>query len=174
MIRGQQVHLRPIEERDLPILRRWQDDARIMTGWAMPQPIVPHNAFSDDLTNRFAHFETAGYFIIETVEGPIGRIDFHGFDERHRAPEIGIYIGERDAQGKGNARDAISTLARYLFEQRRAARVELTVIESNMRARRLYEAIGFVTEGVLRDWIYFDGAFHNEVLMALYSTEMIS
>ncbi len=174
MIRGRQVHLRPIEERDLPFLRRWQDDARIMTGWAMPQPIVAHNAFADDLVNRFARFESAGYFIIETVDGPIGRIDFHGFDERHRSAEVGIYIGEREAQGKGNAKDALSTLARFLFEQRRAARVELTVIESNERARKLYESIGFVTEGVHRDHIFFNGAFHNEVLMALYSAEMIA
>lgn len=173
MIRGTKIVLRPIEERDIPQLRAWQDDPAVMTGWAMPHPLVAHDAFVADLAGRFGTFREAGYFIIEHGGDAVGRIDFHGFDERHRCAELALYIGERSAGGKGYAWDAVHTLTSYLFSERRAARVELTVIESNIRARRLYESLGFQSEGILRDYIHFGGRWHNEILMAIYDSGML-
>lgn len=173
MILGARIELRPIEERDIPHLRAWQSDPAVMTGWAMPHPLVAHDAFVDDMAGRFRSFADAGYFVIEHGGGAIGRIDFHGFDERHRCAELALYIGERTATGKGFARDAVHTLTSYLFSERRAARVELTVIESNTRARRLYESLGFRTEGVLRDYVHFGGRWHSEVQMAMYDGAML-
>jgi RimJ/RimL family protein N-acetyltransferase len=46
-------------------------------------------------------------------------------------------------------------------------RVELSVRADNMRAVRLYEKVGFVREGVLRDAVFVDGEFHDTVAMAL-------
>lgn len=168
MIQGERVILRPIEPRDVPLLRAWQNDPAVMTGWALPHPLLAHDQFDEDFAGRFRQFDTAGHFIVEVDSVAVGRIDFHGFDERHRGAEISLYIGETSAWGRGYARDAVATLATYLFRERRAARVSLTVIESNDRARKLYEAVGFQVEGVLRDHIHFNGAYHNEIVMALY------
>ena len=139
-----------------------------MRGWGIPSPLIAEGAFEADLAGRFAAFETAGYQIIEADGQAIGRIDFEQLDSRHGSVEIALYIGESGSLGKGYAADALRTLARYLFDQRGVRRIELTVIASNERARNLYEATGFVVEGVLRDNIMFDGAFHDEILMALH------
>jgi diamine N-acetyltransferase len=173
MIRGAVVGLRPIEPRDVPLLRTWQNDPEIMSGWAITHPLLSHASFEDDLAGRFRTFDRAGQFIIDVEGSAIGRIDFDGFDERHRDAEISLYVGEISAQRKGYARDAVATLVRYLFQERRAARVELTVMENNQRARRVYESVGFQTEGVLRDYVYVNGTWRNEVLMAIYGAEMI-
>lgn len=45
-------------------------------------------------------------------------------------------------------------------------RVELSVRADNWRAVRLYEKVGFVREGVLRDAVFVDGEFHDTVAMA--------
>jgi RimJ/RimL family protein N-acetyltransferase len=45
-------------------------------------------------------------------------------------------------------------------------RVELTVRVDNERAKRLYEACGFVVEGVCRRHMLVDGEFHDSYLMA--------
>jgi RimJ/RimL family protein N-acetyltransferase len=46
-------------------------------------------------------------------------------------------------------------------------RIELEVFASNTRAIRLYEAIGFVHEGVKRHARKLDGAYDDNVMMAL-------
>ena len=45
-------------------------------------------------------------------------------------------------------------------------RLELTVMESNTRARSLYEAMGFVVEGIKRDSLFVDDEFVDEIMMA--------
>jgi RimJ/RimL family protein N-acetyltransferase len=46
-------------------------------------------------------------------------------------------------------------------------RIELSVRADNLRAARLYEKVGFVREGVLRDAVLVDGEFHDAIAMAL-------
>ena len=46
-------------------------------------------------------------------------------------------------------------------------RIELSVYHSNERARRLYQSVGFVIEGVRRRHRKLDGAYEDNILMAL-------
>ena len=70
------------------------------------------------------------------------------------------------AQGRGLGR----RLAEATIDAARARgveRVELEVFASNTRAIRLYERLGFVHEGVRRRARYIDGAYDDNVMMAL-------
>ena len=51
--------------------------------------------------------------------------------------------------------------------RRGARKLSLRVLAGNAGARRLYERLGFVVEGVLREEFLLDGAFVDDVLMAL-------
>jgi RimJ/RimL family protein N-acetyltransferase len=46
-------------------------------------------------------------------------------------------------------------------------RVELSVRADNLRAASLYEKLGFLREGVLRDAVFVDGEYHDVVAMAM-------
>jgi RimJ/RimL family protein N-acetyltransferase len=46
-------------------------------------------------------------------------------------------------------------------------RVELTVREDNLRAKALYEKVGFAVEGVKRRAALFDGKYYDLILMSL-------
>jgi ribosomal protein S18 acetylase RimI-like enzyme len=50
---------------------------------------------------------------------------------------------------------------------RGARRLTLHVLASNRDARRLYETLGFETEGVLREEFLIEGRYVDDVLMAL-------
>src|SRR4051812_21449178 len=110
MIREGDVLLRPIVMSDLAHLLRWQSDPAIMTGWALPQPLVSPGALEADITGRFQSFEFEGNFIIEGADGPVGRIGFTGLDTRHRSVELFVYVGEIGEQGKGYGGQAIQAL----------------------------------------------------------------
>ena len=45
-------------------------------------------------------------------------------------------------------------------------RLELTVMETNERARSLYDSMGYVVEGIKRDSLYVGDNFVNEIMMA--------
>ena len=76
---------------------------------------------------------------------------------------MGIVESHRE-KGIGEA------LMRATLEAAREAgltRIELTVREDNLRAKALYEKVGFVTEGVKRKAALHDGSYYDLVLMAL-------
>ena len=46
-------------------------------------------------------------------------------------------------------------------------RIELEVFANNTAAIRLYEKVGFVWEGTMRDAVLIDGTFHDVHTMAI-------
>jgi RimJ/RimL family protein N-acetyltransferase len=172
MITSERLRLRPIRRDDLPIMRVWFDDPETMRFWGQPMPLVAEDQFEQDLTGRFRRFDEAGYFMIELRDGtPIGRIEYERLDPQSRSAEVMILIGAVAGRGKGYGTEAMVALLRYLFHQRNLHRVALSVIAWNERAIRSYEKVGFVVEGLLRDDLFFDGRYHDQIVMSMLRHE---
>ena len=83
-----------------------------------------------------------------------------------------MYLGgvavDPDWAGKGIAADMLRR-AIALTREKGYARIELTVATINHRAIRLYEQLGFETEGVLKDYTYLasEERYIDEQVMAL-------
>jgi RimJ/RimL family protein N-acetyltransferase len=69
-------------------------------------------------------------------------------------------------QGRGVGR-ALVAAALADARGRGARRLRLRVLGHNAAARRVYEACGFVVEGVLREEFVLDGRYVDDVLMAV-------
>ena len=69
-------------------------------------------------------------------------------------------------QRRGIGRELLRAAAEEA-RRRGARRLTLRVLSTNAGARALYEACGFVVEGVLRDEFLLDGRYVDDVLMAL-------
>lgn len=65
----------------------------------------------------------------------------------------------------------ILAVVAYAFDVVGLHRVSLGVYSFNPRAQRVYEKVGFIREGVARDALLWDGQWHDEVLMAMLSTD---
>ncbi len=172
MIAGDRIRLRPLRDSDLPLLRAWFDDPDVMRFWGMTSNPVVDQRFAEDLVGRFARFEVAGYFAIDLPDGTtIGRVEFERLSTETRSAEVMILIGDRSAWGKGYGTDAMTALLRYLFHTRNLHRVSLTVLAWNRRAIRSYKKVGFTVEGTLRDDLYFDGRYHDQLVMGMLHHE---
>ncbi len=166
------MRLRPFQERDLPLLRAWFDDPDVMRFWGMPSSPIVDQRFVEDLAGRFSRFEDAGYFAIDLIDGTtIGRVEFERLSSETRSAEVMILIGDQAAWGHGYGTDAMVALLRYLFHTRNLHRVSLTVLAWNSRAIRSYERAGFTVEGLLRDDLYFDGRYHDQIVMGVLRHE---
>ncbi|MEU5302436.1 GNAT family protein [Streptomyces noursei] len=71
------------------------------------------------------------------------------------------------ATGRGLGPEAIRLLLDHAFDRVRLHRVQLEVYSYNERARRAYERCGFALEGRLREALYWDGAWHDVLVMAV-------
>jgi len=59
----------------------------------------------------------------------------------------------------------------FAFDQLGLHRVWLRVFAENKRAIKAYKKAGFVQEGVTRDDEFFDGEFHDTIVMSVLEQE---
>ncbi|MFF3515249.1 GNAT family N-acetyltransferase [Streptomyces sp. NPDC002573] len=71
------------------------------------------------------------------------------------------------AHGRGLGTKATRLIVRYRFERLGPHRISLEVYAFNPRARRVYEKVGFVPEGVLRDALLWEGERVDAALMSI-------
>jgi RimJ/RimL family protein N-acetyltransferase len=67
--------------------------------------------------------------------------------------------------------EATRLIVGYGFEMLRLHRISLEVYAFNPRARRAYEKVGFVAEGVLRDALLWDGERVDATVMSILAPE---
>ncbi|MEU9120868.1 GNAT family protein [Streptomyces sp. NPDC048506] len=86
--------------------------------------------------------------------------------DRHNAHGTFRIALAAEATGRGIGTEAIRLLLDYAFDRVRLHRVQLEVFAFNDRARRAYEKCGFEVEGRMREALFWDGAWHDVVVMA--------
>jgi diamine N-acetyltransferase len=73
--------------------------------------------------------------------------------------------------GQGLGRQILAELIRIAFDQFHAHRFFLDVFDDNLRARHLYQSMGFVEEGLLREAALRNGQYCSLRLMSLLDRE---
>jgi RimJ/RimL family protein N-acetyltransferase len=101
----------------------------------------------------------------------VGEVVLNDLDEDNRAMNFRIIVGgDPDFRGHGFGTEATRLAVAYAFEAG-VHRVSLEVFDFNPRARHVYEKCGFVTEGVARDALWWEGEWHDAVQMSMLSTD---
>lgn len=111
------------------------------------------------------------HFIIETVEDrrAVGYAIINDLQNPNESFEL-QRLAMAD-KGKGYGRSAVNLIKKWAFEQTNAHRLWLDVKDYNLRARRVYEAEGFVFEGTLREVLKVGDKFESLVYMSVLRSE---
>ena len=110
------------------------------------------------------------YIVVEDQQGQIAAFAIlQGLGSEHRSVELKRLVVGVPNQGMG--RKLLTEVADRAFCEHGAHRLFLDVFVTNDRARHVYETFGFRKEGIMRDAIYRDGAYHSLVLMSLLESE---
>jgi len=170
MIYGQKTRLRRVERDDIPTFVRWFTDPEVREFLTIYQPFSTAEEekwFEAQLDDRDSEM-----FAIETADGVhIGNIALHNVNWQYRHAGLGIVIGEKEYWGKGYGSDAVRTLVRFAFQEMNMHRVFLRVRDDNARGIRAYEKCGFQHEGRLREAIYSNGRYYDELWMGILGQE---
>jgi RimJ/RimL family protein N-acetyltransferase len=76
--------------------------------------------------------------------------------------------------GRGNGRALLGAAVDAVFRETDAHRLWLGVFPDNVRARRVYEALGFQAEGIARGNAFFGGVHRDELVMALLRPDWVA
>jgi diamine N-acetyltransferase len=114
--------------------------------------------------------DDARYFVSEAESGGLSAFAIlRGLAEDSGAIELKRIVVA--APGRGFGRQILTELVRMAFEDFHAHRLFLDVCEDNAVARHLYESLGFVYEGVMRDAARRHGTWCNMHLMSMLEGE---
>ena len=168
---GDLVALRAREPEDAPYLHAWQSDPETMTWWDRVYPPLPPDLLAPRLADAPPpSFAEPSFLVADRATGtPIGWCGLHHPSVVHRHAELAVLVGDPAYRGRGYGADATRTLCRFGFERMGLARITLTVFPGNVAARRTYERVGFVEEGLRRRAFWKRGAWHDLVHMAVFA-----
>ena len=175
MLTGKRVRLRAIEREDIPTFVRWLNDREVT------QFLLVNSPFSKAMEEKwfegqFGNPPHEGQVLaIEARVGEdwlhIGNSGIHRVNPINRSAEFGILIGEKSYWNQGFGREATELTLQHGFDDLNLHRIFLRVYENNTRAIACYKAAGFVQEGVLREAIFKNGRYINEVEMGILQPE---
>jgi RimJ/RimL family protein N-acetyltransferase len=163
VIHGIDVVLRPVEERDHPLIQAWQNDPEVW--WLMDY----EGPFSlEDIADSERRAREEGHpYVIEVDGTAIGRIGLNAFRRRDRICSLYVLIGERSAWERGYGTDAIAALVDEAFDRIDLHRVELWSTADNARAIHVYGKCGFVQDARLPERSWKGGAWVDRVVMSV-------
>lgn len=146
-LEGEKIYLKPIVLESAEVFFKWVNDP-IVNKYLLLKP--PEN-LEGEIT-----------WLKEVIRNPkdlvlsiylkennkmIGNIGTHNLDNPDKNFTLGILIGEKEEWGKGYGTDAFTTLTPYLFKEKGAKKLNLTVAKKNISAQKVYLKAGFEFKG---------------------------
>ena len=175
MIKGRLVNLRPLKKNDLDEIMKWVNDLEVTK--YLSSLIFPVSRLEEEkyLEKMMTKNKEQKNLVIEDKEGHyIGQVTLDHINWKDRNAELGIVIGNRNNWGKGYGTEAIKLVLNYGFHQMNLYNIYLWVFEYNHRGIRCYEKCGFKKDGELRKSHFYQGKFHNKILMSILREEFES
>ncbi|MBE5782077.1 MAG: GNAT family N-acetyltransferase [Clostridiales bacterium] len=171
MYEGKLVRLRAFDNSDLMQCLDYSNDYQVMRG-ASGGILYPSTVDDEAraMGNNTSYTSGEYQFAIETKEERrfIGKCGFIKINWKNRVGELAILIGDKACHGKGYGTDAVSTLCRFGFDELNLHKIKATVFSFNKAAIRCYEKCSFAKEGILKEEIYREGAYHDVIMMARF------
>ena len=153
VVEGKQVYLRYMTVEDTDMILRWRNS-----------PIVRDNFIYRKEITREDHLN---WIKNKETDKPYGSVYLQNFEWQHKKAELGIFLGEPEAFGRGIGKEAAALLLEYGFKHRKLHKIVSRVLPYNTASIRTHEAVGYKQEAYLRDEVIIEGKFHDVVLLGV-------
>lgn len=172
-MKSERIYLRLIQDEDMKDLSPFFQDPDnvkyyIPTTWRTYSERQVQGLLAD-------WHDQSQYFVysicdIET-DAVIGLANLDGINYVNGNTEIGIAITDASRRGGGYAREALSLLIDYCFDELRLHRVFCRVMADNAPSLRLFDRLGFTEEGRQREQVRREGSFVDMLFFGLLANE---
>jgi ribosomal-protein-alanine N-acetyltransferase len=142
--------------------------------WDPPRPVDadPVAAWRRRIETSRAEFAAgrAAQLVALPAEGAAFLIARISFSQIVRGPFQSCMLGysiDRGHEGRGLMTEALRAALDWVFDELKLHRVQANHRPENERSARVLQRLGFVREGVARQYLFIDGAWRDHVLNAL-------
>ncbi|MDR3252226.1 MAG: GNAT family N-acetyltransferase [Tannerella sp.] len=170
LLENELIRLRAPEPEDLADFYRWENDTSLWESgsalapysrYQLKQLIAGANDIYENKQLRFTVEETASH-------RAVGTVDIYDFTPHHNRASFGLLI-DRAHQKKGYACMALNLMRDYAFEFLHLHQLYCFASERNIPSIRMLERCGFVSCGVLKDWLRTGNGYDNAILFSSVS-----
>jgi RimJ/RimL family protein N-acetyltransferase len=172
MLKGKQLKLGPLREKDIEILAKWYEDAAFLRYYDY-NAAVPKT--KEQLAGIYKNGGSDKFipFAVRKIDNDelIGLIEIDNISYNNRFAWLSIGLGEETERGRGFGFESMSLAIEFAFDELNLERLQLNVISYNKAAVKLYEKLGFKKEGVYRELVLRDGVRSDLYLYGLLKRE---
>lgn len=169
------LRLRRFRAGDAEALAGYRSDPAVARyqSWDVPYPVEEARRFASAMATEPADVPGEWVQVAVTLaedDTLVGDCAFAPHAHEPRTVEIGYTIAP-EHQGRGYAREAVSSLLGHLFEQLGKHRVTASCDPRNVASVSVLEAVGMRREGHLVDSTWAKGEWADDVLFAILGRE---
>ncbi|MGQ0842181.1 GNAT family N-acetyltransferase [Actinokineospora sp.] len=164
-MQGYLTRLVPVEDEDYALVAKWLQPG-------------PEGALGAGGESQFMSTKQLGEALGRSTGAMVATMDGRkvGYVQWHRLKhggsyEVGGMIGDTDLWDSGCGAEAGLLLLDYLFHEKNAHRVQFMTGTYNRRVLNFMMKSNVVVEGVLRDYFFLDGCYHDAVIASLLREE---
>lgn len=172
--RGQRVRLRAVEQADLDAaaageqpdteLERYEDAINV------PRSREGERAALDEIARQVGENDFVFCMVENSAGQHVGYINSFDCMRRNGTFKYSIAI-RQPFWGQGYGHEAVQILLRYFFRELRYQKCTALVYSFNERSLRFHEALGFRFEGRLRNMLYTNGEYYDELYFGVTAAE---
>lgn len=167
------VYLRALEPEDYLVSIKWRNDNEIWSMLGGPKYFVSQEYERQWVKNAIADNKNL-ILAICLLENDkyIGNVYLTNIDYINSCAKTHVLIGNKSYWGKGVAYRAYLQLIDFAFNERGLNRLESLILENNYGSIRLHEKIGYKKEGLLRNSVFKNGKYNNQLIFSLLKTDI--
>lgn len=170
---SERLYIRPLCQDDAsPTYAEWLNDPlvnRFLEIRHQHHSVESCRQFIESMNNDPAH-QLFGIFLAET-DDHIGNIKIGFINQRYGSAELSLFIGSKDAWGKGYATEAIRLATRHAFEDLQLWRVEAGCYSENLASLKAFMKSGYTVEGFFRKNVVLDNKRQDCFWLGLLKNE---
>lgn len=162
----EQVRIRPITQNDTEKIVAWRNQDFVRKNFIDQRPftVEGHTAW---LKGQVETGHVAQFIICLKDGREIGSVYLRDIDREAGTAEYGIFIGEKEALGKGLGTQAAKLALDYGFGTLRLTKIFLRLLEDNGRAFKSYEKAGFCRIDGRQETVCLEQGKRNVIFMEI-------
>jgi RimJ/RimL family protein N-acetyltransferase len=163
LLKGDKVRLTAFHEEDFSVVEKWYGDSGFMRHYDF-MPAIPRTdqQLKEIIESSSNAADQCVFAIKENVGGTIiGICGFESIAWNNGTARLYIGLGDSEHRGRGFASEALRLLVDFGFMELNFHCIQLSVISYNSAAINLYEKVGFVREGIVREFVSRDSKRHD-------------
>lgn len=163
----EQISIRKFNEKDIPNKIKWINDSENNKFLHYDLPLEHEKTLEWFIRNkdRQDRFDA----VIEYEGIPVGIIGLLNIDFKNKKAEYYITLGEKQYKGKGIAYKASIDIIKYAFDELNLNKIYLYTETENKVAQKLFDKLGFIREGILRQDLIINNEKKDRYLYAIFN-----